>query len=51
MPQRAIKRLINVISPADMFAFESDDRPDYDDFGEYIDEHSFDLHRYFLPSN
>ncbi len=35
------------ISAADMFAFESDDRPDYYDFGEYIDEHSFDLQRYF----
>lgn len=31
------------ISAADMFAFESDDRPDYYDFGEYIDEHSFDF--------
>jgi hypothetical protein len=35
------------ISAADMFAFESDDRPDYYNFGEYIDEHSFDLQRYF----
>ncbi|GAB6262560.1 DUF4344 domain-containing metallopeptidase [Photobacterium sp. CCB-ST2H9] len=35
------------ISAADMFAFESADRPDYYDFGEYIDEHSFDLQRYF----
>jgi hypothetical protein len=35
------------ISAADMFAFESDDRPDYYDFYEYIDEHSFDLQRYF----
>lgn len=35
------------ISAADMFAFESEDRPDYYDFGEYIDEHSFDLQRYF----
>ncbi|GHA64754.1 DUF4344 domain-containing metallopeptidase [Photobacterium aphoticum] len=35
------------ISAADMFAFESDDRPDYYDYGEYIDEHSFDLQRYF----
>lgn len=35
------------ISAADMFAFESDYRPDYYDFGEYIDEHSFDLQRYF----
>ncbi|RJX66221.1 hypothetical protein DZ860_20530 [Vibrio sinensis] len=35
------------ISAADMFAFESDSRPDYYDFGEYIDEHSFDLQRYF----
>ncbi len=35
------------ISAADMFAFESENRPDYYDFGEYIDEHSFDLQRYF----
>ncbi len=35
------------ISAADMFAFESNDRPDYYDFGEYIGEHSFDLQRYF----
>ncbi|WP_242504920.1 DUF4344 domain-containing metallopeptidase [Aliivibrio finisterrensis] len=35
------------ISAADMFAFESETRPDYYDFGEYIDEHSFDLQRYF----
>lgn len=35
------------ISAADMFAFESDDRPDYYDFYEYIGEHSFDLQRYF----
>lgn len=35
------------ISAADMFAFESEDRPDYYEFGEYIDEHSFDLQRYF----
>jgi hypothetical protein len=35
------------ISAADMFAFESEDRPDYYDVGEYIDEHSFDLQRYF----
>ncbi len=35
------------ISAADMFAFESGDRPDYYDFGEYVDEHSFDLQRYF----
>ncbi|MDF2155224.1 DUF4344 domain-containing metallopeptidase [Vibrio sp. CAU 1672] len=35
------------ISAADMFAFESEDRPEYYDFGEYIDEHSFDLQRYF----
>jgi len=35
------------IGAADMFAFESDDRPDYYEFGEYIDEHSFDLQRYF----
>ncbi|WP_070968927.1 DUF4344 domain-containing metallopeptidase [Vibrio sonorensis] len=35
------------ISAADMFAFESEDRPDYYHIGEYIDEHSFDLQRYF----
>lgn len=35
------------ISAADMFAFESGDKPDYYEFGEYIDEHSFDLQRYF----
>ncbi|HIF9191479.1 TPA: DUF4344 domain-containing metallopeptidase [Photobacterium damselae] len=35
------------ISAADMFAFESDDKPDYYDSSEYIDEHSFDLQRYF----
>jgi hypothetical protein len=35
------------ISAADMFAFESEDRPDYYDFYEYIGEHSFDLQRYF----
>ncbi|MCQ8206058.1 DUF4344 domain-containing metallopeptidase, partial [Vibrio parahaemolyticus] len=35
------------ISAADMFEFESDDIPDYYDFGEYIDEDSFDLQRYF----
>ncbi|MFM2606731.1 DUF4344 domain-containing metallopeptidase [Vibrio chagasii] len=35
------------ISAADMFAFESEDRPAYYDLGEYIDEHSFDLQRYF----
>lgn len=35
------------ISAADMFAFESDDRPDYYELSEYIDEHSFDLQRYF----
>ncbi|MEF1291843.1 DUF4344 domain-containing metallopeptidase [Vibrio sp. M260118] len=35
------------ISAADMFAFESEDKPDKYAFGEYIDEHSFDLQRYF----
>ncbi|MFC5080455.1 hypothetical protein VTH8203_03175 [Vibrio thalassae] len=35
------------ISAADMFSFESEDRPDYYDFAEYIGEHSFDLQRYF----
>ena len=29
------------------FAFESEERPDYYDFDEYIDDHSFDLQRYF----
>ncbi len=37
----------SAISAADMFSFESEDRPEYYDFGEYIDEHSFDLQRYF----
>ncbi len=36
-----------VISAADMFAFESEDKPEYYEIGEYIDEHSFDLQRYF----
>ncbi len=35
------------ISAADLFAYESDDRPEYYDMGDYIDEHSFDLQRYF----
>ncbi|EGR0104001.1 TPA: hypothetical protein I7738_01030 [Vibrio vulnificus] len=35
------------ISAADMFAFESEDKPEYYDLDEYIDEHSFDLQRYF----
>lgn len=35
------------ISAADMFAFESEDKPDYYDNSDYIDEHSFDLQRYF----
>ncbi len=35
------------ISAADMFDFESKDRPDYYEFDEYIDDHSFDLQRYF----
>ena len=35
------------ISAADLFAYESEDRPEYYDLGEYIDEHSFDLQRYF----
>ncbi|WP_162047651.1 DUF4344 domain-containing metallopeptidase [Vibrio taketomensis] len=35
------------ISAADMFDFESEDRPDYYQADEYIDEHSFDLQRYF----
>ncbi|MGF1909461.1 DUF4344 domain-containing metallopeptidase [Vibrio kasasachensis] len=37
----------STISAADMFAFESQDRPDYYQADEYIDEHSFDLQRYF----
>lgn len=35
------------ISAADMFSFESEDRPEYYNFFEYIGEHSFDLQRYF----
>lgn len=35
------------ISAADMFAFESDERPEYYEVSDYIDEHSFDLQRYF----
>ncbi|USD43329.1 hypothetical protein J4N42_22355 [Vibrio sp. SCSIO 43135] len=35
------------INAADMFAFESEDKPEYYEFDEYIDEHSFDLQRYF----
>ncbi|OLQ95013.1 hypothetical protein BIY21_07275 [Vibrio ponticus] len=35
------------ISAADMFAFESEDRPEYYQADEYIGEHSFDLQRYF----
>lgn len=37
------------ISGADMFAFEADDvsLPDYYTPDEYVDEHSFDLQRYF----
>ncbi|MBL4260111.1 DUF4344 domain-containing metallopeptidase [Vibrio fluvialis] len=35
------------ISAADMFAFESEERPEYYQPVEYIDEHSFDLQRYF----
>lgn len=35
------------ISAADMFAFESQDRPEYYQADEYIGEHSFDLQRYF----
>ncbi|GAK85983.1 hypothetical protein JCM19238_3573 [Vibrio ponticus] len=38
----------SAISAADMFAFESQERPDYYDVDEYIDEHSFDLQRYFV---
>ncbi|MCL9775230.1 DUF4344 domain-containing metallopeptidase [Vibrio methylphosphonaticus] len=36
-----------VISAADMFSFESEDRPQYYEVSEYIGEHSFDLQRYF----
>lgn len=35
------------ISAADMFAFESEDRPEYYAMAEYAGEHSFDLQRYF----
>ncbi len=35
------------ISAADMFAFESEDRSEYYELDEYVDEHSFDLQRYF----
>ncbi|MDO6765178.1 DUF4344 domain-containing metallopeptidase [Agarivorans sp. 1_MG-2023] len=35
------------ISAADMFAFESDEKPRYYEMSEYIAEHSFDLQRYF----
>ncbi|NIY83100.1 DUF4344 domain-containing metallopeptidase [Vibrio hepatarius] len=37
------------ISAADMFAFESqsEERPNYYEMGDYADEHSFDLQRYF----
>ncbi|BFM48977.1 DUF4344 domain-containing metallopeptidase [Marinomonas sp. THO17] len=35
------------ISAADMFAFESEDGPEYYDSLDYIGEHSFDLQRYF----
>lgn len=35
------------ISAADMFAFESENRPDYYEVEDYIGEHSFDLQRYF----
>jgi hypothetical protein len=38
---------IVAISAADMFAFESEDGPDYYDSLDYIGEHSFDLQRYF----
>ncbi|WP_240352434.1 DUF4344 domain-containing metallopeptidase [Agarivorans sp. Alg241-V36] len=35
------------ISAADMFAFESEDKPKFYELSEYINEHSFDLQRYF----
>ncbi|WP_221077468.1 DUF4344 domain-containing metallopeptidase [Agarivorans albus] len=35
------------ISAADMFAFESEDKPNFYELSEYINEHSFDLQRYF----
>lgn len=35
------------ISAADMFSFESEDKPARPSSEEYIDEHSFDLQRYF----
>ncbi|MGF1749928.1 DUF4344 domain-containing metallopeptidase [Vibrio cionasavignyae] len=36
-----------VVSAADMFSFESEERPEYYEVSEYIGEHSFDLQRYF----
>lgn len=35
------------INAAKMFSFESENKPKYYDFGEFIGEHSFDLQRYF----
>ncbi|KPZ67819.1 MULTISPECIES: DUF4344 domain-containing metallopeptidase [unclassified Shewanella] len=36
-----------LLNAADLFALESEHRPDFYELGEYIDEHSFDLQRYF----
>ncbi|MDG3085120.1 DUF4344 domain-containing metallopeptidase [Vibrio hannami] len=35
------------ISAADMFAYESEDKPEYYAMSEYAGEHSFDMQRYF----
>ncbi|WP_375319971.1 DUF4344 domain-containing metallopeptidase [Aliivibrio logei] len=35
------------INAAKMFSFESEHKPNYYDFGEFIGEYSFDLQRYF----
>ncbi|USD67700.1 DUF4344 domain-containing metallopeptidase [Vibrio sp. SCSIO 43136] len=37
----------SAISAADMFAFESEEMPEHIHVAEYIDEHSFNLQRYF----
>ncbi|WP_375749782.1 DUF4344 domain-containing metallopeptidase [Vibrio sp. HN007] len=37
----------SAISAADMFAFESDEMPEKIHMAEYIDEHSFNMQRYF----
>ncbi|WP_241901335.1 DUF4344 domain-containing metallopeptidase [Vibrio sp. 10N.286.49.B3] len=35
------------INAADIFALEAEGKPEYYELGDYIDEHSFDLQRYF----